>query len=77
VFETSPAAFRAEARVHRALALMAAGGASLAGIAAGTGFADQAHMTRAIRALTGRPPGYWLRSNWFKTRRMGSSISKA
>ena len=77
VFETSPAAFRAEARAHRALALMAAGGASLAGIAAGTGFADQAHMTRAIRALTGRPPGYWLRSNWFKTRRMGSSISKA
>jgi AraC-like DNA-binding protein len=77
VFETSPAAFRAEARAHRAWAQMAAGGLSLAGIAAGTGFADQAHMTRAIRALTGRPPGHWLRSNWFKTQPMASSISEA
>jgi AraC-like DNA-binding protein len=77
VFEISPAAFRAEARAHRAFALITAGGISLAGIAAGAGFADQAHMTRAIRALTGRPPGHWLRSNWFKTLPTGRSISQA
>jgi AraC-like DNA-binding protein len=77
VFETTPAGFRAEARAHRAFALLAAASASLAGIAVAAGFADQAHMTRAIHALTGRPPGYWLRSNWFKTGCIGSSISKA
>ncbi|MDC0716159.1 helix-turn-helix domain-containing protein [Nannocystis bainbridge] len=33
----------------------------LATIAATAGFADQAHMTRDIRALTGRTPGEWRR----------------
>jgi len=33
----------------------------LAAIAVSTGFADQAHMTRAIRALTGASPGSWRR----------------
>lgn len=77
VFDTSPAAFRAEARAQCAFALIAAGGTSLAGVAAAAGFADQAHMTRAIRALTGRPPGHWLRSNWFKTLPARPSISEA
>jgi len=49
---------------------MAAGGSSLAEIAAVAGFADQSHMTRAVRALTGQTPGDWLRSNRFKTRRV-------
>jgi AraC-like DNA-binding protein len=70
IFATSPAAFRAESRAQRALALITVGTASLAEIAAAAGFADQSHMTRAVRALTGQPPGYWLRSNRFKTRRM-------
>lgn len=70
IFATSPAAFRAESRAQSALALITAGGSSLAEIAAAAGFADQSHMTRAVRALTGQPPGYWLRSNRFKTRRM-------
>src|SRR5215469_6290686 len=70
VFATSPAAFRAESRAQSALALITAAGSSLAEIAAVAGFADQSHMTRAVRALTGQPPGYWLRSNRFKTRRM-------
>jgi transcriptional regulator GlxA family with amidase domain len=39
----------------------------LARIAAEAGFADQAHMTRALGALTGRCPGHWRRSNKFKT----------
>jgi len=63
VFATSPARYRAEARARCALAAITRGGESLAGIASAAGFADQAHMTRAIRALTGRPPGCWLRSN--------------
>jgi AraC-like DNA-binding protein len=70
IFATSPAAFRAESRAQTALALITAGTSSLADIAAVAGFADQSHMTRAVRALTGRPPGYWLRSSRFKTRRM-------
>lgn len=59
VFATPPAGFRAEARTQDALTLIAKGGFVLAAVASATGFADQAHMTRAITALTGRPPGYW------------------
>jgi AraC-like DNA-binding protein len=58
VFAISAATFRAEARAQNALALIATG-AALADIAAGAGFSDQPHMTRAITALTGHPPGYW------------------
>jgi AraC-like DNA-binding protein len=58
VFATSAAAFRAEARAQIALALIATG-AALADIAVSAGFSDQPHMTRAITALTGHPPGYW------------------
>jgi AraC-like DNA-binding protein len=67
VFATSAAAFRAEARVHRALTLLERGALPLTAVAASCGYADQAHMTRAITALTMRPPGHWLRSNSFKT----------
>jgi AraC-like DNA-binding protein len=59
VFCITPAAYRAEARAHRALALLAADTGSLAEVADSAGFADQAHMTRAVGALTGRPPGHW------------------
>jgi AraC-like DNA-binding protein len=71
VFSASPAAFRAEARAQIALSRIAGGATSLAGVAAEAGFADQSHMTRAITGLTGRPPGYWRRSNSFKTPRTG------
>jgi AraC-like DNA-binding protein len=60
VFATSAAAFRAEARAQIALAQIATGEA-LSDIAVTAGFSDQPHMTRAITALTGRPPGYWAR----------------
>ena len=66
VFGVTPAAFRAEARAHRALALMRSAPA-LASVACAAGFADQAHMTRAVRALTGLPPAALARSSWFKT----------
>jgi AraC-like DNA-binding protein len=58
VFATSPAAFRAEARAQIALTQLATG-AALSDIAISAGFSDQPHMTRAVTALTGRPPGYW------------------
>jgi AraC-like DNA-binding protein len=67
VFGLTPAEFRSEARARRALAMIATTPEPLAVIAITAGFADQAHMCRAIRALTGAPPGYWHRSNRFKT----------
>jgi AraC-like DNA-binding protein len=63
VFALSPAAFRAEARAQRALIGIRARRLPLAGVAADAGYSDQAHMTRAIRALCGCPPGAWRRSN--------------
>ncbi len=67
LFGVPPRVYRAELRARRALARVAGGVESLAEIAADTGFADQAHMTRAIVALTGAPPTTWRRSNGFKT----------
>lgn len=67
VFGLTPAAFRLEARARCAFAMIAGSAVPLASIAAQTGFADQAHMSRAIRVLTGMPPGRWRRSNPFKT----------
>jgi len=67
VFAMTPAAFRAEARAHSAWVGIGDAAAPLAHIAEATGFADQAHMTRAISELTGRPPSHWRRLNRFKT----------
>lgn len=53
--------FRAELRTRAAWLQVVRTSDSLAAIAAATGFADQAHMTRAIRALTGQPPAAWRR----------------
>ena len=69
VFGVTPATFRMEVRTRCALARITGGDEPLARIAAATGFADQAHMSRATRALTGSPPSWWRRSNPFKTRR--------
>jgi AraC-like DNA-binding protein len=67
VFGITPASFRAEARAHRAFELIVHGVAPLGSIAISAGFADQAHMCRAVRALTGLAPSWWRRSNAFKT----------
>jgi AraC-like DNA-binding protein len=66
VFGVSPRVFRAEVRARRAVTALATTDLPLARIASAAGFADQAHMTRAVSALTGLPPGR-LRSNGFKT----------
>lgn len=66
VFGVSPQRFRLEARARAALADLA-GPCALADVACAHGFADQAHMTRSVRAVTGRTPGAWRMSNAFKT----------
>jgi AraC-like DNA-binding protein len=68
VYGTTAARFRAEIRARRAFGQIIRTGISLVEIAAVIGFADQAHMTRAVRALTGATPTYWRsKSNSFKT----------
>ena len=60
-YEVSPAAFRLEVRARRAWVLAVTTRDRLADIAAETGFADQAHMTRSIKSLTGASPKAWRR----------------
>ena len=67
-----PARFRHEARARSAWNLTVWSDRPLADIAAEAGFADQAHMTRAVKALTGDTPARWrmnfpARSHSFKT----------
>jgi len=54
--ETTPGGFVRAHRMFRAIELIR-GGASLAAAAHAAGFADQSHMTRAIRRARGAPPG--------------------
>jgi AraC-like DNA-binding protein len=51
--------YRSELRARAAWLQITTTTASLATIAHATSFADQAHMTRSVRALTGRSPGEW------------------
>lgn len=70
-YGVGPARFRVEARARRAWRLIVEGDASLADIAAEAGFADQAHMSRDVKDLTGRSPGAWrvlTLQHSFKTR---------
>lgn len=69
VYGLPPCRFRAQARARLAWGRLDEAGLSLVMLAADTGFADHAHMTRAISSLTGRTPSEWRRaSNPFKTR---------
>jgi AraC-like DNA-binding protein len=47
-------------RFDRARRTLGSGAASVADVAATTGFADQAHLTREFTALAGCPPARWL-----------------
>lgn len=62
----TPKAYRASLRARAAVTALR-GEMPLAGIAHQLGYADQAHMTRAVTALTGLPPGSWRRSTGFNT----------
>jgi AraC-like DNA-binding protein len=62
-YGTSPASYRATARARAAFMAIRSSSESLAALAARVGFADQAHMTRAVVRLTGHSPGQW-RANY-------------
>jgi AraC-like DNA-binding protein len=55
----SPSILRAELRARSAWLRITRGTECLCRIAAETGFADQAHMTRWIHRITGAPPSAW------------------
>jgi AraC-like DNA-binding protein len=52
----SPQTLRRELRSRTALTLLSQD-VALADVAARSGFADQSHLTRTVRAMTGLPPG--------------------
>jgi AraC-like DNA-binding protein len=63
------ATYRSEARTRRAWGRIVQTTRPLAEVAADAGFSDQSHMTRAVKALTGRSPGAWRKAvqHRFKT----------
>jgi AraC-like DNA-binding protein len=58
-FGVVPQVFRLEARARRAWNAIRTTRRSFTAIAYDLGFADPAHLTRAVRALTGAPPSHW------------------
>jgi AraC-like DNA-binding protein len=58
----TPSVLRAELRARAAWLRITRGSDCLCRIAADTGFADQAHMTRWIHRITGAPPAVWRRN---------------
>jgi AraC-like DNA-binding protein len=59
VFGLSPSAFRAQAKGRLAWRQTVSGSEPLSSVALEGGFCDQAHMTRTVHAITGKPPGLW------------------
>lgn len=55
-FGMSPRAYRRQARLQRAMSLLAEGGGSLTQIAAASGHYDQSHLTRNLKRETGLTP---------------------
>jgi AraC-like DNA-binding protein len=58
-YGVAPTRYRTEARARLAWRMIVDGTAGLAEIAAAAGYADQAHMSREVKAFTGRSPGAW------------------
>lgn len=74
LYGVAPSRFRAELRARAAWLRITGGSDPLAVIANDCGFADQAHMTRAIRQFTGAMPTAWrYQSHSFKTNTSGYS----
>jgi|HubBroStandDraft_1064217.scaffolds.fasta_scaffold33285_2 AraC-like DNA-binding protein len=61
VFGVCPSAYRAQARGRLAWTQTVGGSDPLSSVALDCGFCDQAHMTRTVQAITGKPPGVWRR----------------
>ena len=68
-YGVTPSAFRAEQRTRAAWLRVTRSAEPLCAIAAETGFADQAHMTRWMRRMTGAPPAAWRRAAQPEARR--------
>lgn len=60
-YGTVPSILRAELRARSAWLRITRGSEGLCRIAADTGFADQAHMTRWVHRITGATPAVWRR----------------
>lgn len=60
-YGVAPSVLRAELRARNAWLRITKGSDGLSRIAADTGFADQAHMTRWVHRITGAPPTAWRR----------------
>ena len=58
----APSILRAELRARSAWLRITRGRDCLCSIAADTGFADQSHMTRWIRRISGAPPASWRKT---------------
>lgn len=56
-----PSRWQMEARIRKIKELLGEGRATLAEIAASTGFSDQAHLTRTFKRLVGLTPSQWRR----------------
>jgi AraC family transcriptional regulator len=69
-FGVSPYRWLLDARVRRAQQLLVDKGWPLAQIALESGFADQSHLTRMFRRVTGENPGAWRR-------RLGPTTARA
>ena len=70
VFGISPESFRARSRALQAWKVIQTTSESLAQIALCLGFADQSHMTRSVKQITGKNPQAWrVAANRFKTRK--------
>jgi AraC-like DNA-binding protein len=65
-YGVTPHVLRAEWRARSAWLRVRRGSDGLSQIATETGFADQPHMTRWIRRVTGAPPSAW-RSEFFRS----------
>jgi AraC-like DNA-binding protein len=74
LYGVSPARYRLEYRARFAWEKIVRTTRALADIALECGFADQSHMSRAVRAVTGESPLAWRvgKSNPFKTVRASS-----
>jgi AraC-like DNA-binding protein len=59
IFGISPSGFRARVRAQQAWKAIQGSDDPLADIAAQYGFADQSHMTRDVKKITGRCPSAW------------------
>lgn len=75
IYQITPKAYRAHARARSAWQSIVSTSLPLAGIAVDGGFADQAHMTRAVTLLTGRTPSHWRRRGKVDSRRGHASAA--